>query len=111
MTAETIEGVYIPKNLGECFAELDKLLKEVDKKEMQALAKRADMIHYHHNLGMWMRNNWRLWGGSRLQKYFADKGVTHPEEMSSVVLYLYHDWLNGKTETWKEWEKNPKSVE
>jgi len=111
IASETIEGVYIPQNLGECFIELDKQLKEVDKKEMQALTKRSGMISYHLSLGMWMRNNWGLWGGSRLQKYFADKGISHPEEMSSIILYHYHDWLNGKTETWKEWEKNPKIVE
>lgn len=105
MVAESIEGIYIPKNLGECFIELDKLLKEVDKKEMQALSQRRDMIRYHLSLGMWMRNNWGLWGGSRLQKYFADRGVSDPEEASSIVLYHYHDWLNGKTEAWKEWEK------
>lgn len=27
-----------------------------------------DMIRYHMGLGMWMRNNWGLWGGSRLAK-------------------------------------------
>lgn len=106
MTAETVEGVYIPKNLGECFVELDRLLPEVDKKEMRALPNRDEMIRYHFGLGMWMRNNWVLWGGSRLQKYFIDKGVTDPEEMSSVILYHYYDWLTGQKETWKDWEKN-----
>jgi hypothetical protein len=28
--------------------------------------------------------------------------------MSAVVLYHYHDWLNGKKEMWKDWQKNPK---
>ena len=106
LTSESIKGVYIPKDLGECFIELDKLLKEVDKKEMQSLPDRYNMIRYHHGLGMWIRNNWGLWGGSRLQKYFTDKGIMHPDEMSSVVLNHYHDWLNGKKETWKAWEKN-----
>lgn len=108
LVAEKIDGVYIPKNLEEAFPELDRLLSEIDKKEMRALPGRKEMIKYHLTLGMWMRNNWRLWGGSRLQKYFIDKGVTHPEAMSSVVLYYYHDWLSGKKETWKDWEKNPK---
>jgi hypothetical protein len=94
--------------LGECFTELDKLLKEIDKKEMQALPNRKDMIAYHMGLGTWMRNNWSLWGGSRLTEYFIGKGITHPESMSSVILYGYHDWLNGKKEAWKDWEKNPK---
>jgi hypothetical protein len=108
LTLESIDGIYIPKDLGECFVELDKLLPEIDRKEMQALSRRENMIGYHLDLGMWMRNNWGLWGGSRLQKYFNDHGVTHPEEMSTVVLYYYYDWLNGKKESWKDWEANPK---
>ncbi|HEX8284610.1 MAG TPA: DUF6794 domain-containing protein [Pyrinomonadaceae bacterium] len=90
LTAESIDGVYVPKNLGECFVELDKKLTEVDKKEMRAQPGREAMILYHFGLGMWMRNNWGLWGGSRLQKYFTDRGVKDPEEMSSVILYHYH---------------------
>lgn len=108
LTLETINGVYIPKNLGECFVELDKLLTEIDKKEMLALTKRAEMIRYHHGLGTWIRNNWGLWGGSRLQKYFTDRKITHPDAMSSVVLDHYYDWIHGRKETWRDWEKNPK---
>lgn len=107
LTLESINGVYIPANLRECFVELDKQLSEIDKKEMTAKPHRDDMIVYHHGLGTWMRNNWGLWGGSRLQKYFTDKGITHPDDMSGVILDYYHDWLTGKKETWKEWEKKP----
>ena len=96
MTAESINGVYIPRNLGECFIELDKALSEIDKNEMRALPKRGDMIQYHLGLGTWMRNNWGLWGGSRLYKYFYDKAVTHPEDMSSIVLFYYYDWLTAR---------------
>ena len=105
LTLESINGVYIPANLGECFVELDKQLPEIDKKEMAALAHRDNMIVYHHGLGTWLRNNWGLWGGSRLRKYFTDRGITHPDDMSGVILDYYHDWLTGKKETWKEWEK------
>jgi hypothetical protein len=108
MVAEKIDDIYIPKDLGDCFTELDRMLPEIDKKEMQTLPKRDDMIKYHHGLGTWLRNNWGLWRGSRLQKYFTDRKIGHPDSMSSVVLFFYHDWLNGKTETWKDWEKNPK---
>ncbi|HJU91298.1 MAG TPA: DUF6794 domain-containing protein [Pyrinomonadaceae bacterium] len=107
LTLESIDGVYIPANLGECFVELDKRLSEIDKKEMTAKPHRDDMIIYHHGLGTWIRNNWGLWGGSRLQKYFTDRAITHPDDMSGVILDYYHDWLTGKKETWKEWEKNP----
>jgi hypothetical protein len=109
MTDEPINDIYIPKDLGECFIELDKLLKESDKKEMQALPKREDMIKYHMGLGMWIRNSWGLWGGSRLQKYFKDKGIEHPDSMSGIILDYYYDCLHGKKETWKDWEKHPKA--
>ena len=107
LTLESINGVYIPANLGECFVELDKQLSEIDKNEMTAMPHRDNMIIYHHGLGTWIRNNWGLWGGSRLQKYFTARGITHPDDMSGVILDYYHDWLTGKKETWKQWEKNP----
>lgn len=108
LTLENIKGVYIPANLGECFVELDKQLSEIDKKEMTGKLNRDDMIRYHHGLGTWIRNNWGLWGGSRLQKYFTDRGITHPDDMSGIILDYYHDWLTGKKDTWKQWEKNPR---
>jgi hypothetical protein len=108
LIAEKIGDQYIPKDLGDAFLELDKELPEVDRTEMAALKSRKDMITYHHGLGTWLRNNWGLWGGSRLQKYFTDKGILHPDDMSSVVLFYYWDWLKGNKDSWKEWEKNPK---
>ena len=83
-------------------------MSEIDRKEMSALPKRDEMIRYHHGLGTWIRNNWGLWGGSRLQKYFTDKGMAHPDDMSSVILFYYWDWLKGDKEKWKEWERDPK---
>ena len=108
MTAERINDVYIPRDLGECFIELDRLLSEIDKNEMRALPKRENMIQYHLGLGMWMRNNWGLWGGSRLYKYFHDKAVTDTEDMSSIVLFYYYDWLTDKKGSWQDWEARPK---
>ena len=107
LVSESINGRYIPRDLGDSFVQLDKELPEVERKEMADLGKRNEMIRYHLDLGMWIRNNWGLWGGSRLQKYFTDKGVTDAEEMSSVILYLYWDWLHGNKEKWKAWERRP----
>lgn len=107
LVADTVDGKYIPKDLGEAFLELDKLLPEIDKKEMSALTQRKDMIKYHMGLGLWIRNNWGLWGGSRLQKYFTDKGIDHPDDMSSVIIFYYWEWLQGRKELWREWETNP----
>src|SRR5262249_4881754 len=108
MSAERINDVYIPRDLGECFVELDRLLSEIDKNEMRALPKRDEMIQYHLSLGMWRRKHWGLGGGSRLYKYFNDKTLTDPEDMSSIVLFYYYDWLTDKKRSWKEWEASPK---
>jgi len=105
MTQDSIAGVYIPQNLEDCFEQLDKILKPVNKNEMKALKKSTDMMQYYMGgLGLWMRNNWGLWGGSRLQKYFADRGATDPEAVSTIILFSYYDWLKGNTATGKDWE-------
>jgi len=44
---------------------------------------------------MWMRNNWGLWRGSRLSKYFNEMGVFHPDDMSGIILVSYHRYLTG----------------
>jgi hypothetical protein len=103
LTAESIKGVYIPRDLGECFVELDKMLPEVRRNEMKALSSRKDMIQYHMGLGMGLRNGWGLWGGSRLQKYLEDGGMKQPDDMSGLILDYYYDWLLGDREGWKNW--------
>jgi hypothetical protein len=81
-------SVYIPKDLEECFAELDKLLLPKDREEFRNKSE-SDLIQYHFEFGMWIRNNWRLWGESRLQQYFAALGVPHPESISMIILTSY----------------------
>ncbi|MCO6511349.1 MAG: hypothetical protein J5I65_11220 [Aridibacter famidurans] len=103
--ADTIDGRYIPADLGESMLELDKILTEADKAEFRSLPNRDETIKYHFGLGMWLRNNWHLWGGSRLQKYFFDLGVFHPDDMSGIILEHYYEWLKGDTGSWKTWEE------
>jgi hypothetical protein len=84
---------YIPKDLDECFVQLEMLLEPDDIAEIRGGAE-EDMINYHLGLGMWIRNNWGLWGGSRLAKWFNAKGVTHPDEMSGLILVSFWRHLN-----------------
>ena len=85
---DSINGVYIPKDIEDCCVQLDKILSEKDKEYI--------LKHLHFGLGMWIRNNWGLWGGSRLQQYFFDKKIDHPDGMSGEILRAYYDWLNKK---------------
>jgi hypothetical protein len=81
-------SVYIPKDLDDCFAEFDKQWSPKQREEFRKKTEN-ELIDYHFGLGMWMRNNWRLWAGSRLQKYFAALGVPHPESISMIIITSY----------------------
>ena len=84
---------YIPRDLDECFVQLEALLEPDDIEEIRN-GTEDDMIYYHLGLGMWIRNNWGLWEGSRLAKWFKAKGVTHPDHMSGIILNSFWRHLN-----------------
>ena len=107
---DTLNGVYIPMDLKDCFKHLDKLLSDSDKFEIKKLDNKNKTIQYHHSLGMWMRNNWGLWGGSRLQTYLRQHGCSQPDDMSATVLEYYYDWLNNRNDDWMKWDKQSKQL-
>jgi hypothetical protein len=100
--ADSIKGVYIPADLVDCFIELDMLL---DTELKEKIRKKDSTLDLHMSVGMWIRNNWGLWGGSRLKSYFSSAcpGM-HPDSMSSTILFYYADWLNGRRERWRNWD-------
>lgn len=91
---DSIDHVYIPSDLQDCFKQLDKLLTSAEKKSF-ASASENSLSSYHMGLGLWMRNNWGLWKGSRLSNYFNKLGVLHPDDMSGIIIRFYHRYLNG----------------
>ena len=105
---DSINGVYIPKNIKECFLELDKLLSNKEINQIKALKSSSQTGIYHLSIGGWIRNNWGLWGGSRLQTYLHERLKTEPDGMSAKVLELYWEWLNGINKNWEQFDKNIK---
>lgn len=91
-----INDVYIPRNLDECFEEIDYFWPDSVKVEVKNMAERKFVSSAHRGFGMWIRNNWGLWSGSRLEAYFNAMGIYHPDNMSGVILTSYHRYLNGK---------------
>lgn len=87
--------VYVPTNLEDAFGELNKMLHPDLVKEMKEAPER-EMSGYHMGLGLWMRNNWGLWGGSRLAKYFNGIGIFHPDDMSGIILHSFWRHLNAQ---------------
>jgi hypothetical protein len=108
---DTIDGIYIPKNLIDCFNQLDQILSTKDIVEIRNLPNREETIKYHHGLGTWIRNNWGLWGGSRLKKYFTNNGFNNPDDMSSYILENYYDFLNKKMEKYNDADSTLKTYE
>ena len=88
---DRIDGIYIPKDMDEAIDSLDVIICPEDKRYITDSLSLDDFrINCHHGLGMWIRNNWGLWGGSRLQKYFVNKNVFHPDDMSDNILKAYY---------------------
>lgn len=88
-------GVYIPMNLEDSFGELKKMLHPDLLKQIREGPER-EMVGFHMSLGLWMRNNWGLWAGSRLGKYFNGIGIFHPDDMSSIILDSF--WRHLKSQ-------------
>jgi len=40
----------------------------------------------HHTYGRQIRNEWGLWSGSKLKDDLLSIGLTHPDDMSSVII-------------------------
>lgn len=87
--------VYIPKNLEDSFVELNRMLhpKFIEKFKNGG---KDEIAKQHFGLGLWMRNNWGLWANSRLAEFFMERGLNHPDDMSSIILSNFQLRLNGK---------------
>ncbi|WP_293945941.1 MULTISPECIES: DUF6794 domain-containing protein [unclassified Sphingobacterium] len=96
MIADTIAGIYIPKNLKDCFVQIESFWDDSTKNKVREMTESEFMAGTHFGFGMWMRNNWGLWGGSRLSAYFAKRGIRHPDDMPGIILTSYYRKLKGK---------------
>ncbi len=50
----------------------------------------------HHGIGRVLRNELELWGKNKLTEYFKRKGISHPDDMSGILLTSFHRRLNNK---------------
>ena len=91
-----INGIYIPKNLEECFEQINFYWTDSLKSEVENMTEDDFTAKAHFGFGRWMRNNWGLWGGSRLRTYFNKIEIYHPDDMSGIILDSYHRYLNKK---------------
>jgi hypothetical protein len=93
---ETLNGVYIPKNLEDAMLELDKRVSLEARAKFKALPEDSVCMLMHHRLGQWMILNWGFYGGSRLSHYLRSAGVTFPDDMADFLILAYHRRQNAK---------------
>lgn len=85
----------LPSNKKECFALLDEMLSEADKK---AIMEAEDLFEFHFTLGLWIRNNW-LYDRSEEELDSLSKafGIDIPyfaaDDLSSEILEAYQKHL------------------
>jgi hypothetical protein len=87
---------YIPKNLEEALSQIDFYVSDSLKLEIKKKSESDFISETHFGLGIGMRNNWNLWKGSDLSKYFNSIEIFHPDDMSAIILTSYYRKLNGK---------------
>ena len=93
----------IPRTKEECFAQLDDMLSEEDKK---ALMENDDLFDYHFTLGLWIRNNWiyplnRVDEKTFMEMFVEDKRslfYIHPDSVSGDIIEKYVEYLKTKPE-------------
>lgn len=87
--------IPVPPDLDSCLVTLEHELSTELQAEMKA-GTESDMGRYHFSTGMWMRNEWGLWSGSRLSRWFNDRGIFHPDDMSGIILTSFWRHLNDQ---------------
>ena len=86
----------LPSNKKDCFAQLDEMLSEADKK---AIVGAGDLFEFHFTLGLWIRNNWLYERTAEDEESLCqafDIPFYEPDELSSEILEAYQKYLKKK---------------
>jgi hypothetical protein len=86
----------IPTNIEECMDRLDILFLDTTKEYFAHKSEKIAVAEFNMIQGMQFRNNWKLWRGSVLSKYFNSNKIYHPEEMTYIIFTSYHRKLNNR---------------
>lgn len=93
---ESLDGVYIPRDLYDCFRELDKAMDLKAKETFMAYSDEEVDPKTHGTLGLWIKTRWQMMEGSRIWEYFRKMGIPHPEYAVGIIIQTYHRKLNNR---------------
>lgn len=91
-------GFLVPKDLEECFIELNTMLTPDFIDEIKGLEIEKQTYRYWLGFGSWLRSHWGLrwglWERSELVHWFWGKGIENPERMFGFIMVSYWRHLN-----------------
>lgn len=90
-----INGVYIPKDHLDAIKELKEMSPEEALAKFRTHSEATVIKKLHFGLGRWIRYNWNFYEGSRLAEHLKVLGVSHPDDMSTLLMTLLHRDLNS----------------
>lgn len=95
----------IPESLCEAVDLLDDLIDDpVDREMFQTTDAQDVTTAFHHTLGRYLRNEWRLWeDGTPLRTWFLSHGLEHADDMSGIILAAWWHRLNDSDKFDFEW--------
>ena len=96
ITQEVINGVYIPIDLEDAYAELNRLSDPSGLGAFKSSPEDTIRRKLHFGLGRWILINWGLEDGSRISHYLKGKGISVPDDMVRVIIVTWHRYLNGR---------------
>jgi len=96
ITQKYLNGVYIPKNLDDALAELDKRMTPQARQKFRAMSEEQVKSKVHFSFGRWMIRNWGFYEGSRLSHYVRSMKIYHPDDMARFLILAYHRHVNDR---------------
>lgn len=97
-----LNGQYIPKDIFEAFAELNKLTDADSRTKFMSLSENDAARKLYFSLGRWITTNWGFYEGSRLGQYLREAGVSHPDDQAIAIIVCWHRSLNKKDINFKQ---------
>ena len=91
---ERLYGVYIPKDVPDAIAQLNKLTPREAKVSFKGVTEEVAVKKLHFSLGRWIIHNWGFYEGSRLSHHLKKVGSSHPDDQARVIITAYHRYLN-----------------
>jgi len=92
---DSIDGIYIPYDLEDAISSLNKIFNTEEKILYKEMSEDDFISLSHFSIGQAIRNDWGLWGYSRIRTHLINLGITNPDKMSSFILTAYHRRLKG----------------